>query len=322
MTLLVHKEGILNTIQDLGRTGYRKFGVNAGGVMDRAAARLANLVLENAESAPVIEMHFPAGEFIFESGVEFAVCGADFSPKLNGREIHNWAVHSSRKGDVLSFGRRISGQRAYLAVSGGLLIESWLGSSSTNLTAEVGGFKGRRLRSADRIPLQLSTGQIESRDGIAVGRSLIPPYSASPRIRITPGPEFDQLAGASIDEMFKGKFQITRESNRMGFRLAGPRLYLLSEAEMISSAVAFGTVQRLPDGQLIVLMADHQTTGGYPRIANIAAVDLPLMAQLGPGDEFSFQLIETDRAEELMLDTERGIETLRVGLRMKMSGVL
>jgi antagonist of KipI len=313
VSVIIQKAGILSTIQDLGRFGYQRFGVNPNGAMDRTAVRLLNTLLGDDQNSAVLEMHFPGGEFLFDDATVFAVGGADFRPRLSGDEIPNWTSHMAKSGSVLAFAGKTCGNRAYLAVAGGFEIPKWLGSASTSLTAEIGGHKGRRLQNGDR--LQCDGREIAS--GNRLGPSLIPPYCSRPVIRVTPGPEYDVLTGSSVEALFSGSFAISSDSNRMGFRLAGPSLFRLSETEMLSSGTAFGTIQLLPNGQLVVLMADHQTTGGYPRIANVIERDLPLLAQLGPGDKVEFSLIAHSEAERLLLDLERDLSFLRTGLRLR-----
>ena len=314
MSLLIVKEGLLTTVQDLGRYGYRSFGVNPSGVMDRTAARLLNLLLHNDENAAVLEIHFPAGEFMFEEDVDFAIGGADFSAELSGGNLLRWSAVRAQKRDVIRFAKKHMGNRAYLAVNGGFQVDEWLGSSSTSLVTETGGFYGRRLIKGDRIPIKASAAG--SLNSSRIGNCLVPLYSDSPTLRVTRGPEFDMLTGVSQHQLFTKRFAISPQSDRMGFRLNGPQLFKLSDAEILSSGTTFGTIQLLPDGQMIVLMADHQTTGGYPRIATIASVDLPLIAQLGPGNKVSFDLIDTEPAERLVLGLEKSIAFLRSGLRV------
>jgi antagonist of KipI len=314
MSLHVVKEGLLTTVQDLGRYDYRSFGVNPSGAMDRTAARLLNLLLDNDENAAVLEMHFPAGEFFFEEDIDFAIGGADFSAELSNGKVTHWAVTHAQQQDVLRFVKKQMGSRAYLAVSGGFQVDEWLGSSSTSLVTATGGFCGRRLVKDDRIPIKPAAAG--SPNSSRIGNSLVPSYSDSPSLRVTRGPEFDMLTGVSQHQLFTEAFAISPPSDRMGFRLNGPRLFRLSDAEILSSGTTFGTIQLLPDGQMIVLMADHQTTGGYPRIATIASVDLPLIAQLGPGNKLSFDLVEAEHAERLVVDLEKSIALLRIGLRV------
>ena len=312
MSLLVSKPGILTTVQDHGRTGYRSLGINPGGVMDRTAARLVNTLLGSDASEAVLEMHFTAGEFVFETEISFAIGGADFGALLNGRELRNWSVASANKGDVLKFSERRIGNRAYLAVAGGFRIDEWLGSKSTNLVASAGGFQGRKLAAGDRIEF-VERRKVSTK---TVGPSIVPRYSRFPTVRIIAGAEFDLLTAISERRLLNSAFTVTNESNRMGYRLSGDPLHLLDAKEMVSAAVSFGTIQLLPDGQLIVLMADHQTSGGYPRIGNVIEADLPLLAQLGPGDGVSFHLVTIEEAERELLEFARELNILRVGVAL------
>ena len=321
MSLLAKKVGILTTIQDLGRRGYRRFGVNPNGAMDPAATRILNTLLGNDSNAAVLEFHFPAGEFEFEMPVCFALGGGDFAPELDSTTILNWRVYEAGKGAMLKFPKKVAGNRVYLAVAGGFAVDQWLGSSSTSLVASMGGFEGRRVRSGDRIKFSGGDRLNSSSAGLRLGESFLPQYSGTPKVRITAGPEFDLLTGNSQQSFQTDVFRISPDSNRMGFRLTGPPLRTLSTNEILSSGTTFGTIQLLSDGQLIVLMADHQTTGGYPRIGTVAAVDLSLIAQLGPGNGVSFELIEIEKAENLMLEFEKSLAFLRTGFRVR-TGVL
>lgn len=311
MSLLVRKPGILTTVQDLGRTGSRSLGINPNGVMDTAATRLINTILVNKEDEAVLEMHFPAGEFEFETDCSFAVGGADFGAQLNGVDVQNWGSANAAKGDILKFVKPNSGNRCYVSVSGGFAIDEWLGSKSTSLAARAGGFHGRRLESGDH--LEFAAPRITAPRKI--GPSLIPHYSRFPTVRITASAEFGLLTAISERALLSGGFTLTKDSNRMGFRLLGEPLHLLHKKEMVSAAVTFGTIQLLPDGQMIVLMADHQTSGGYPRIANVISTDLPIVAQLGPGDTVGFHLVSIDDAERLAKRFEEELCLLELGVR-------
>lgn len=322
MSILVRKSGILSTIQDLGRTGYRRFGVNPGGAMDKCAVRLINILLGNDEDCSVIEMHYPAAEVVFERPTIFAIGGADFSPVLNGNRIANWTRYDASEGDVLAFPDKHAGNRAYLSVRGGFSVEPWIGSSSTNLLAGIGGLEGRRLRSGDCVRHSDTIEPISRGAAARLAGSCLPAYSSFPTIGITVGPEHDFLTRDSQNLLLTESFQITPNSNRMGFRLKGPTVDRIADKEMLSSGVTFGTIQLLPDGQLIVLMADHQTTGGYPRIATVVSTDLPVLAQLGPGDQLKFELISVEKAEEKALEFEKELGFLRTGLRAKFPGRL
>ncbi len=316
MSVLIVKPGILSTVQDLGRVGYRQFGINPGGVMDRTAARAANMLVGNNESDAVLEMHFPAAEILFEKPCDFAISGADLSPELDGEPISNWRTYSADQGSTLRFTGKTMGNRAYLAVCGGLAVESWLGSASTNLSAGVGGQNGRKLEAGDRLSFgaERASGQMFA---ATISTKLIPHYSVFPTVRISEGAEYDLLGDASRASLEEHNFTISNNSNRMGFRLVGEPLLLKTPIEMLSSAVSFGTIQLLPDGQIIVLMADHQTTGGYPRIAHVIERDLPVLAQLGGGDKVAFHLISNADAEYLKSEFEHDFGFLRAWSRLR-----
>ena len=312
MSITIRKPGILTTVQDLGRTGARNIGVNPGGVMDRVAARLINIILGNPESSPVLEMHFPAPEINFDDDTVFALGGADFDAEIDGMPLENWSTGFGAKGDTLRFKKKESGTRAYLSVTGGFKTEQWLGSSSANLMAPVGKAAGV-MANGDRIECDVTDNRLR----LSVGRSVLPVYSRFPTVRIVAGPEFDLLTATSEKLLLSEGFTLSRSCNRMGYRLEGKTLHLLDGHEMVSSAVTFGTVQLLPDGQLIVLMADHQTSGGYPRIGNVISTDLPLLAQCGPGDGVGFTIVSIEEAENASLQFERELNYLRVGCRLQ-----
>lgn len=311
MSILIEKEGILTTVQDLGRIGFRHYGINSGGVMDTAAARLINILLGNPENEGVLEMHFPAGIIHFEEEAAFAIGGADFCAELNGEPVQNWHPVFAPRGGTLKFTAKRSGNRSYLAIAGGLKLERWLGSLATNRVAGIGGFRGRKLKKGDRIFLN-SKAAAHTPSNLSPSRSLIPHYSAFPTVRITAGAEFDLLNALGQGTLLKENFLISTDSDRMGFRLKGPSLQLLEEIEMVSSAVNFGTIQLLPDGQMIVLMAGHQTSGGYPRLANVIAVDLPLLAQLGPKNKVAFHLVSIGEAEDLAVKFEQDLNLFKI----------
>lgn len=317
MTIHFKKSGILTTVQDLGRSNFRQFGINPNGAMDKTAVRLINILLGNEENETVLEMHFPAPEIFFEETTIFAIGGADFAPELNGKPIENWQIHRAEKGSLLKFKQKISGNRAYFAVKNGFEIEQILGSASTNLTAEFGGFDGKKLKNGDKLLLRKIPESKFSHQKSKISHKLLPFYSRFPTVRVIAGAEFEDLTALSEQHFLKTDFVVSADSDRMGFRLSGAPLYLLNKKEIVSSAVNFGTIQLLPDGQMILLMADHQTSGGYPRIANVISCDLALAAQLGANDKIAFHLISIEEAENLLLEFERDLNLLKIGVRFQ-----
>jgi antagonist of KipI len=320
MSLLIEKTGLLSTVQDAGRSGYRRFGINPNGAMDRAALRLLNALLGNADNEAAVEMHFPAPEILFEEETVFALGGADFRAVLDERPLENWRVYPAETGSRLKFTAKASGNRSYLAVRGGFQLDRWLGSASTNLTAEIGGFHGRPLKKDDRLFFNQNPKAKDQKSktktqtpAVNISPRLLPFYSSFPTVRIIRGAEFDLLTALSERDFLTENFTVTKDSNRMGYRLEGRPLFLLEKRELVSTAVDFGTIQLLPDGQLIVLMADHQTTGGYPRLGSVISTDLPLLAQLGAGDRVGFHPVEPEEAESLALEFEKDLNFLRIG---------
>lgn len=316
MSIVFLTNSLLTTIQDLGRSKFRRFGINSNGAMDKTAVRLINILLGNDENEAVLEMHFPAPKILFEKSAVIAVGGANFGTKLNNINIENWRPFFVEKESALSFPEKISGNRVYLAVKGGFQIEKWLDSASTNLKAKIGGFEGRSLQKNDRLIFKNQAFE-KTKFYYKISRSIIPHYSSFPTVRVIVGAEFEKLNEESKRIFKTQNFSIRNESDRMGFRLKGEKLRLNKKFELVSSAVNFGTIQLLPDGQLIVLMADHQTSGGYPRIANIISQDLPIVGQLGTGDRLNFAFISIENAENLILENEIELNYLKTVIMSK-----
>ena len=306
----------MNTVQDLGRFGHRRDGVNPGGAMDSASLRILNTLLGNRENEAAIELHFPAGEIVFSSPCTFGLAGADFDSHLDGIPLSTWKTHSAQEGSVLTFAKRVHGHRAYLGTAGGFDIPAWLGSKSTNLAIGIGGSHGRPIIAGDCIELN-DTNSPAQPLGLAAGHSVIAPFGSSPLIRIVCGPESPFLTPLSTEALLTGRYRISNDSNRMGYRLEGEPLFLFERVEMISTAVDFGTIQLLPNGQPVILMADHQTTGGYPRIGQVIRRDLPVLGQLAAGDEVSFELVSVADAERIDFEFERQLLFLKAGRRLK-----
>ena len=317
MNIRVIKAGVLDTLQDLGRYEWQHLGINPGGAMDRWSARVANILVDNKKSEAVIELHFPASEFIFEEPALITVCGADFSPNVNGEEIPCWQPVLINKYSILQFYGLKKGTRAYLAVHGGFTIPVWLNSYSTNLKAGTGGLNGRALQKEDEIAIPLLEPELLS----LLGKKefMVLPWKAdiawdeneTKAISILQGNEWDRLPETSKESIQNQVFSITHQSDRMGYRLQGDTLSLLTNEELISSAVSFGTIQLLPDGQLIVLMADHQTTGGYPRVGHVISSHHSRLAQMKTGDKIRFRFTDQQTAEELLVKQQQHLLQLQ-----------
>jgi biotin-dependent carboxylase-like uncharacterized protein len=298
--LQILKKGILTTIQDAGRPGQAAIGVNSGGIMDYFSYRVLNILLDNPAEFPVLEMHFPAPEICFEEECQFALYGADFGAHLNNSPVLNGKINSAKAGDILKFKKRYSGQRCYFGVRGKLDVASWLGSYSQNSALKYPDF-----------PLEIS---LINETVIQRKYGVVPP-KLSKEIRFVPSFEFSDLLDSSEKTLAESEFIISNDSNRMGYRLKGEPLKLISPKEMISSAVHKGTIQLLPNGQLIVLMADAQTTGGYPKLGYVCGVDLNQLTQLGSGESLTFKAISQEEAIAALLQQEAFFDTLKLTLK-------
>lgn len=318
MSLTIIKPGLLDTLQDLGRTGYSRLGINAGGVMDRYAAQLANMLVGNDPMEAVMEIHFPGAQFLFEQNTLISVTGADFTAMLNDEHIPLWHPIVVRKNTVLHFPKLQHGSRCYLAVHGGYCVNKWLNSYSTHLKAGAGGFHGRKLEKGDEIHFKESSiyfaGLLKPGKEYEVlkwkadtGSTYLHPHE----IYIIKGNEWDQLTDQSQQDMLEDNFIIHPFSDRMGYQLKGADLLRENPTELVSSGVSFGTIQLLPDGQLIVLMADHQTTGGYPRIGHVISAHLPKLAQLRPSECIHFEVKDIATAENLLIAQQQELNILQ-----------
>lgn len=294
--ILVLAPGLLTTVQDDGRRGYRAFGMPWAGVMDRYAYAAANLLAGNPPGAAAVEMTLSGGSFRFDEAVYAAVCGADFGAALDGAPAGNRVAFPVPAGATLSFGNAGSGCRAYLAVRGGIDVPVVLGSRSTYTRAGVGGFGGRALAEGDilRIGPAPAAGQLPPRRSLP-GR-LVPPYGGEVRLRVLTGPQEDMFASDGIATFFSSAYAVTDRNDRMGYRLEGPAVRHKGGADIITDALAPGAVQVPGDGMPIVMMADCQTTGGYAKIGAVIGPDLRFLAQARRGDVVRFSRCSDDEA--------------------------
>ncbi len=293
------KPGALSTLQDAGRSGFSSIGISPGGVMDQYAFQIANRLLGNDPKAPVIEMHFPAPVIEFNSSVCISVCGADFTAKLNDTYIEPWSKIRVSSGDILLFERIQKGFRCYLAIEGGFKGEEWLGSYSTNLTLKMGGHNGRMLQKSDLIPINnFKNERVIASENIITAEELESIYNEKDILSCMPGPEWELLSSETQQKLLTGKFTVSVNSNRMACLLKDEKNMIdFPSTEMLSSAVMTGTVQLMPNGSLAILMADHQTTGGFPRILQVLQSQLPKLAQALPGVKIQFRMIDPASAE-------------------------
>ncbi|HTX38466.1 MAG TPA: biotin-dependent carboxyltransferase family protein [Bryobacteraceae bacterium] len=284
--------GLQTTVQDLGRFHYAHFGVSASGAADPLALRAANLLVGNAENAAALEMTLVGGAFEFEAPAVIALTGSDF-----GAGLPLWTAVEVRAGQVVRCGPTRSGARGYLAVRGGIATPLVMGSRSAHVMTGVG---GRPLRSGDRLPVGDAAVRRPRR---AIAHS--PAHSPEALLRVTAGPQADRFAG----ELYGGAYQVSEESNRMGLRLRGPAIPGPAGG-MLTEGVALGAIQAPPDGQPIILFVEHQTTGGYPKPANVISADFWKLGQARPRDSVHFEEVTLDRALELLQEQEKWLYAL------------
>jgi antagonist of KipI len=315
MSIRVLRPGLLTTLQDTGRHGLQHVGLCPGGAMDPIALALANAMVGNPPGEAALEMTVIGPELEFQEDTLLAVCGAEFK----GSFPHNRPV-LARAGSRFNVGRAVRGARAYLAVAGGFDIAPVLGSRSTFLPGKFGGFQGRSLRHGDVLPLRDPQASEKFAELKRIKSNSVrwsaPPHTLPDRepilIHVIEGQHFESFDAASQRALFDAVWRIAPESNRMGFRLVGPVLQRLSSDEILSAPTSLGTLQVPANGTPIALMADHQTTGGYPRIAEIASADVPRLAQLAPGGTVHFARCTLELAAELRRHVR---ETLDAALR-------
>jgi antagonist of KipI len=305
----VIKPGWLTTIQDLGRPGYQHYGMPVTGVMDRFAAIVANRLVGNPDQAAVLECTGQGPELLFQQGTYLAVTGANLSPTLNGHAIALWQGINIREGDRLSFGPRRVGFRCYLAVTGGFDVPVILGSRSTHCPSQTGGLEGRPLRAGDHLYHYALDQVIDSPVGRRLPLRLIPRYDGSVSLRVILDVRRDFLHESALTVLTNSTYTVAPQSDRTGYRLSGPPLARTGTINFISEGTVTGALQVPPDGQPILLMADRQTTGGYPPIATVITVDLSLAAQLGPGDTVRFVACSIAEAQALLRTQSRLLNT-------------
>lgn len=317
MGMIIENPGIYTTVQDEGRFGYEQFGVSPAGPMDRRAFHIANLLVGNDRNEAVLEMTILGAEIKFDSPAVIAVTGADMEPLRNGLPIAMYQTVMVSSGDVLRMQVVKSGCRTYLAVAGGLSVPMLMGSRSTLVKNKIGGVEGRILKKGDHIDFGQ---QVATEENLAGHR--IPPekkQAGSVRVRVIMGPQDDCFTDEGKADFLSGTYQVTGESDRMGYRLKGPVLRHVTDGNIISDGIVMGSIQVPPAGQPIVMMADCQSIGGYTKIGTVIRVDLPLMGQCKAGDEIRFEAVDLSEAHRLYGEYETELQMLQEKMKEPVS---
>ena len=325
MKVLAVRAGFLTSVQDLGRPGFRGFGVSPGGALDPHAFRVTNLLVGNDEPAAGLEITFGGLRLRFSDNRIIAWAGADFSARTGSGSLPAGHAALVRAGEEFSIEAPAVGCRGWIAISGGFDVPLVLGSRSADLKAGFGGMDGRALRDGEALPLRENSqrslrliNQLE-KTKIAPWK---PPHDWSttarrePILRYLRGPDTGRCSPAALEIFAREKFFVSPDSDRMGVRLDGPRLKG-EEVDLLSEAVAPGTVQLPPNGKPILLLNDCQTIGGYPKIAQVITVDLGIAAQLRAADSVRFREVSLDDAHRALFERERDLEQFRCGIEWR-----
>ncbi|KQL49463.1 KipI antagonist [Brevibacillus choshinensis] len=330
MSVEIIQPGVCTTVQDMGRYGYQQHGVIVGGAMDSFAMRMANMLVGNQPKDAVLELTLKGPSLLFHEDLLIAVCGGDFAPVIDGKRVASNRAVWIKRGSTLQFSHVKQGCRAYLAAAGGWDVPVVMESRSTNFRAGFGGFEGRMLRAKDLLKtnapgeysrfLASKLAKQAGSDSFVQADWYVPKamftYLRNEMVRVIRGEQYDDFTAQSCRQFWEQSFHVSPQSDRMGYRLAGPQLSLSSPMELTSEGVTTGTIQVPPSGQPIVLLADRQTIGGYPKIGYVASVDLPIFAQLKPGNVVHFQEVSVGEAQKALFDREMELRQLRVAMEL------
>jgi biotin-dependent carboxylase-like uncharacterized protein len=307
--------GVLTTLQDRGRVGYEDRGVPPSGAMDELSFAIANALVGNPAGTGALEFTLLGGQFrAGQGGCVIAVTG-DMEVFIDDQPVAAYQCHVLRSGAVLKVGRALSGARGYLAVAGGFAAEPVLGSVSTLMRGELGGFAGRAIAKGDELPLAMPSQYLPLAAREPAQRFL--PQREHQPLRVVLGPQQGHFSAAELDRFLCESFQVSGQSDRMGYRLTGPVLKHLKGFNIVSDAISTGSVQVPGSGHPIIAMHDRQTTGGYPKIATVIRADLARLGQLKPGDWLSFVEVSVEDAEDLWCERQVLLRTYLDELLMR-----
>ena len=307
MSIKVLKPGVQTTVQDIGRYGYSHFGISSSGPADQFSFRLGNIILGNDEKLASLEMTLLGGDFQFNSDAEIAITGSRFNISLDGKYIDYNLPIFVKKNQILSIGMTDGGARCYLSIKGGVKTQNYLNSKTTHVMAGMGGFLGRPLKKGDIVEIGKDNGvnSIDISNNIdEINRSII---------LINRGLQSSYFSDSTWDSFTSKMFTVSEVFSRMGIRLTGNPIHSSKGNEILTEGIPIGAIQVPGGGEPIISFVEHQTTGGYPKIANVISADLCKVGQLKPGDEFQFKLISFEEAESLRLDQENKLNTLIYG---------
>lgn len=313
MGIVIRKEGVLTTVQDRGRFGYQRKGFSTNGALDMRAYTIANMLVDNDLDAPAIEFILAGPRLRFTTNTIFALTGADFCATLNDKEIPTYKAIYAKRGSILKIKAPKRGVCGYLAIAGnGLAIEQIMGSRSTNLKCEFGGFEGRKLEVGDYIESNANLDFIPFFESHKISNddNFYQFDKEDVELRVILGPQDDYFTNSGIATFFGSSFTLTRKCDRMGYRLDGPVVETKDGSDIISEGVTLGAIQIPSDGKPIIMMTDRQTTGGYAKIGNIVTIDIPKLVQRQAGTKVHFTPVSVEEAQNLIKEEDLRLDRL------------
>ncbi len=304
------KPGLFTTIQDLGRSGYQKFGMAVSGSADHYAHRMANILVGNRQSAAVLEVTLLGLRMKALADHVIAVTGGDLAFKINGALAPMWTSLKVKKGDMIDFTHCQSGCRAYMSIAGGVAVPKVLGSRSTDTIGKIGGIEGRPLQKGDVLPVEKQL--LHRFQGIRrrLPASFIPKYENTIHVRIVPGPQESAFTKEAMDGFLSSSYTVSKDIDRMACRLEGPTIEHVEGADITSEGIFTGAIQVPRNGQPIVFLVGRQSIGGYTKIGGVITVDQPKLAQAKPGDRITFEKVTIDEAHALLKEQEKTFSVL------------
>ncbi len=308
--------GLFTTVQDLGRKGWQRFGVPVAGVFDSLAAQVANWLVGNRNGDALLEITYSGPTLTTDTPLQVAITGGQLTATLAGQPVPLWQSFVWQPGQELCLGGLTAGARAYLAVQGGWQVPVVMGSRSTYVRAAIGGLEGRQLKAGDQLPVQAGDVSAPRR---SLPRAFWPKLGGEITLRFVPGPQTDYFAPDALEQLCANTYRISQSSDRMGIRLEGSAIVPI-EPDIISDAIAFGSIQVPRSGQPIIMGPDRQTTGGYPKIGTVITPDLRLLAQALPGDSLRVQAITIDEAQQQVAGYAAGLKKLQQLVDNKIRG--
>ncbi|MBC8588969.1 5-oxoprolinase subunit C family protein [Paratissierella segnis] len=306
--IIIKKPGLFTTIQDQGRWGFQQFGITTAGAMDNFSMRIANMLIGNKENEALLECTFLGPEVEFGCDEIISITGANMSPKINGEPALMWTSIRVNAGDKLTFSGVLNGLRTYIAFSKGIDVPKVMGSKSTYVRGNLGGLNGGKLSENDEIKLGEKS---LSNEGSYLLKGFMPIYKKENVVRVVMGPQDDYFTDEAIQAFLNSIYKVTAESDRMGYRLDGPKIEHKLGADIISDGIVSGSVQVPGHGSPIIMMNDKQTTGGYTKIATVITPDLNLLAQMSPGCELRFEKVTVEKSHELYIEYENQFKEIR-----------